>query len=432
MIKRKFRMPEKKVTNKIIDLSMEQSLQNIYIPVASTGASKIELQVADGEEVKVGSLIAIQTEPYYHYIYSSVSGRVSGFETRYSPLNGRSVKHVHLVNDFKYTTIKKEPFDYLTASEEEILARIKEAGIVGLGGAGFPTYKKYENTEKIDTILVNGMECEWYTFIDSLLTVDYLEQLLTGTAILVKLSGANKGIIALPNNNLLVKFLNSNRELVKQYSKLEVRIIKEYYPYGYEKILIEKILDRQYEYLPYEAGVIVNNIKTVLSINRAITEGLMPTNSYVAINGDGIKSSGNFLVPNGTLYSAIIDELYGYKAEEVVISVGGVLTGNPALNDTFTINHPISNISVMKKLKHVVEACIRCGSCSNVCPVGLQPIEIKNAVESKDNVRLKKLDPRKCCECGLCSYVCPSKIEVTKGVKRGKIQLNLLARDVKK
>lgn len=403
-----------------IDLS--DKIAKVYIPTVSPNAKDIELYVKEGDKVKVGSKIGCRLD-FYVPIYSSVSGVIVGKEVRYNAAIGRPVNHIVIENDFKYE--KEEVLKKVTleSSKEEIFAAIKEAGLVGLGGAGFPTYVKYNNPNGIHTLLINAVECEPY------LTTDYhsiktdTAYLLTGAQLLKKALGANEAVIAFKVNkpDMKAKIL----ELLPEYEGIRIVEVPDVYPMGWERTLIKQVFKKTYDRLPSEVGVVVNNAQTVIALCHALLDGEVLSKRLVTVSGDGVANPNNVLCPIGTLAYELIGACGSYTDEEIHLIPGGPMCGKAALKADFPIAPQMGSLTVLKYVKYFQQACLRCGECTMHCPAGLQPVEIQIAVKKGDVDRMLALDAKSCVECGMCSYVCPSHIEVTDNIKKAKLQIRL-------
>ncbi len=410
-------------TKDIITITNKDVIGKVYIQVVSPNGADMLVHVQDGEQVKVGTKLA-ERKDFYVPVYSPVSGKVLGKEMRYSSSIGRPVQHLVIENDLKDEKLEGalKKVD-LSATREEIVSAIKEAGIVGLGGAGFPTYVKYNGVNGIKTVLINGVECEPY------LTTDYKSMqinrdlLLKGVQYLMKASGAENAIIAFKEHKVEVKA--KIEEVLSSYPNISIREVSDKYPMGWERVLIHQVFNKDYDRLPAEIGVVVNNAQTAIAVADALMNGNPITHRIVTVSGDAIKNPANVLVPVGTVVSGIINELGGYLVDDVNILAGGPMTSKAAMNDSFVITHPTGGLTVMKHRVIESEACLRCGRCIAVCPASIQPVEIMIAVKSKNTDRLVALETNRCIECGMCSYICPSKIEVTDFVRKAKLQLKI-------
>ena len=410
----------------ILELEKEK-VEKVYLPLLSPNGKEIELCVAEGDNVLVGTKYGTRTD-FYVPQYSPVSGKVLGKEKRYSAIVGRPIDHLVIENDFAYTeaenVLKVVSID---DSKEVIFEAIKEAGLVGLGGAGFPTYVKYNNPQNIDAIIVNAVECEPYLTTDFFATQQEPEMLCKAVQFLIKVSGASKAIIAYKQHKNVEKepIEAALEAVVGNYPNVELRRVPDVYPMGWERLLVKTVTGKEYNFLPSEAGVIVNNVQTVIALGHALLEGKPLTRKLVTVSGDGIASPCNIWCPIGTPAKTLIDACGGYTAEDVNVVPGGPMCGRAALKDEFPINAQMGAICVFKYKPIKAVACLRCGACSDHCPMGLQPVELQIALKQKDTDRMAKLKGHLCMSCGMRSYICPSKIDVTGNMNKMKLQLKI-------
>ena len=403
-----------------IDLS--DKIGKVYFPVVSPNGKEIELYVKEGDKVKVGTKLGCRLD-FYVPIYSSVSGVVVAKEVLFNAAIGRPVSHIVIENDFKYE--KEEVLNKVTleSSKEEIFAAIKEAGLVGLGGAGFPTYIKYNNPNGIHTLLINAVECEPYLTTDYHTIKEDTAYLLKGAQLLKKALGANEAIIAfkVKKDDMKAKIL----ELLPEYEGIRVIEVPDVYPMGWERTLIKQVFKKTYDRLPSEVGVVVNNAQTVIALGHALLDGEVLSKRLVTVSGNGVANPNNVICPIGTSAIELIAACGGYTDEDINLIPGGPMCGKAVVKDEFPIAPQIGSLTVLKHVQQVQQACLRCGECTMHCPAGLQPVEIQIAVKKGDVDRMLALDAKSCVECGMCSYVCPSHIEVTDNIRKAKLQIRL-------
>lgn len=409
----------------IIILEGEPALGKIYLPALQGNGRPIDYTVSEGDVVKKGQRIGLN-QGFYVPVFAPVSGKILAKETRYSASVGRPIPHIVIENDFKYTEAQDlKVYDFASLEKEQIIAAIKEAGIVGLGGAGFPTYIKYEGCKNIEIVLINGCECEPYLTTDYERMIQATDKLMKGMLLLKEASSAKKVYLAIKKGKPELKA--KLEQEIKNYENIELKLVDDVYPIGWERSLIRAIFKKEYVTLPSEVGVIVNNSQTAIAVAEALLEGKPITQRLVTVSGAAIKNSANVLVPVGTPVDKIIEKLGGYTEENVVLLAGGPMTSKGQMNDKFVIERPMGGLSVLKHVTYHEDPCLRCGECTLNCPARLQPVEIKDAVIAKDLVQIKALKADKCVECGMCSYVCPSNIEVTDYMRKAKLQLRVAA-----
>lgn len=400
----------------------ENKITSIFIPVVSPNGAGIDFFVKEGDQVSVGTLIG-RRKDFYVPIYSSVSGIVKGRVSRYNPLVGRTTEHIEIANDFKKTRAKLLKTISFDSDAKEIIAAIKEAGIVGLGGAGFPAYFKYENSSNIDTVIINGVECEPYLSTDYKLLQYHALDVIKGGELLRLAAQADQAIIVLKKNKTaLVEVLKKHLE---DFPHMVIRLVQDIYPMGWERALVKRILNRTYNDFPKEAHVIVNNVATAMATAQALLDGEPLTHRTITISGNAITQAVNIRAPIGTPISQIVEEVGGYTTDEVIAFTGGPMTSRPVSDDSYVLQASMNGYTAVKPVSYHSVPCLRCGACNAACPVGIQPIEIKLALDSNNTDRLMKLNVNRCVECGICSYVCPSFIEVADAVIRAKIRVRL-------
>jgi electron transport complex protein RnfC len=390
----------------------------VYFPTMSPNKKTIEYLVKPGDYVFEGQKIGYRTD-FYVPIYSSVSGTVLENEKIFSAQIGTLIPHVVIESDGKHQLAEPLKTVTLNNTKEEIFEAIKESGMVGMGGAGFPTYIKYLTDKPIDTIIANGVECEPFLTTDFVSAIKEADELLGGLELLMKASGAKKAIIAIKvhkeeERDAINKFL-------PEHPNITLIELPDLYPMGWEKVLIEETLGRTYEKLPADCGCIVNNTQTIISLYKILTTGRPVTKRLVTVSGDAIRNPSNVYINIGTLADSLISACGGYlEAGEISLIPGGPMCSKAATNDAFPMLLQMGSLTILKYKKLRVDACLRCGSCTSHCPAHLQPVEIKRAFDSKNVDRMIALNTMACVECGTCSFVCPSHIELTDYIKKSK------------
>ena len=390
--------------------------KKVYIPLISGNDTNITILVNKGEYVYKGSIVGKRKGDFRIPIHASISGTVLDFEER-TCYNGEKVKCVVIENDFKEKieqklSIKKSINQY---SKEEFLELLKENGIVGMGGAGFPTYVKYES-KNINTLIVNAVECEPYIMADYALAKAKCEEILETIDAILEINKINEAIIAIKKENVVLKQIFDN--FIGTYLKIKIKLVPNVYPIGWEKALIKQITGKDYDNYPSDIGIIVNNISTIYAIYEALKYNKPLIERIVTFSGEGLEEPHNVLVKIGTAVSEVLKELK-IKQDRIIVA-GGPMMGtkvedlviSPNLNCVLALNDNIT----------LATPCIKCGKCVNVCPVKLSPVLIMKAKykNEKDIKKFKSLRPEKCIGCGLCSYICPAKLFVRERVKEAK------------
>lgn len=379
--------------------------------------------VKKGDHVLAGQLIAEASGFVSANIHASVSGIVKCIEQRLTS-SGSKVISIVIENDNKYEEIKynanKKSISELT--KDEIYEAIKSAGIVGMGGAGFPTNVKLspKNPDEIEYIIVNASECEPYLTSDYRRIMDDADKVIEGLKIALRLFTNAKGIIAVEDNKPeAIKLL---RERLKDDdSGITVNPMKTKYPEGAERQLIYANTGRYInsKMLPADAGCIVHNVDTVYSICEAVREGKPLIERLVTITGDAVENPVNMLVKIGTNYQELIDAAGGFKEEPAKIISGGPMMGKAIYNTDIPVTKSTSAILCMTKdevAEYEPSACIRCGRCIDVCPGRIMPNKLAKLAEQNNIEEFLKYNGMECCECGCCSYVCPAKRHLTQTI----------------
>jgi len=398
----------------------------VYIPLMNGFSTNIEVLVSEGDHVKVGTLVAKRNDNLIVPMFSSVSGVVTGKQTMMHAIL-KPIEHLVIENDGKYEFEQSfAPIDYKKASREELVDFMMNAGIVGCGGAGFPSYIKYKNPTGIHTLIINAVECEPYITADFRHIELSMDDLILGTKAMLKMSNAKKALIAIKSNKkeLIVKL----KTALAGSPDVQVAEVPDVYPMGWERTLVFELTKKRYDRLPSEVGVVCNNATTAIAFAEALRLGKPLVEKIITISGDGIKNPANVSVPVGVKTSEIVEKLGGYTADEVLVIAGGPMMGKTIPNDSFVVTPYGNAVTILKTQKINDVACLRCGRCNDTCPAGLLPVRINNAEKANDIETLEKLRSDQCIECGLCSYVCPSKLDVTEGVRRAKRLMQLRAK----
>lgn len=310
-------------------------------------------------------------------------------------------------------------------SQEEVFNAIKELGIIGLGGSGFPTYIEYSHPQNIETVLINGVECEPSLASDHLTMKRDIKALFDGTQYLMKAAGAKNVIIAIKEHKPdLMELLV---EETKNYSNVEPREAPDRYPMGWERVLVETVFKKEFDKLPAEIGVIVNNSSTAIALSKRIRNGGPITHGVVTLSGNGLKNLQNIEVAIKTPVNYIIEKLGGYIDDDCdgFLVGGGPMTGKSVVNDTFVICSHNNAITVTKKENIQPLSYLKCGERTLHCPAHLRPIRIMQGEKAGNVGLIGKLNVERCVECGMCTYICPSKIEVTDMVVKAKCRCQL-------
>ncbi|WP_313154717.1 electron transport complex subunit RsxC [Lacrimispora sp.] len=379
--------------------------------------------VAAGDQVLVGQKIGEPGGFISACVISSVSGTVKTIEPRLVA-NGSMVQSIIIENDGKYQTVDgfgKER-DPKTLSKEEIRNLVKEAGVVGLGGAGFPTHVKLapKDESKLDTIIVNGAECEPYLTSDYRMMLEEPESIIKGLNIILQLFDNAKGVIAIESNK--PEAIKLMTELIKDEPRITVCPLQTKYPQGGERTLIYAVTGRKINstMLPADAGCMVDNVDTVISIYNAVAKSIPLIRRIITVTGDAVANPQNYNVRTGTSYSELLEASGGFKTEPEKVISGGPMMGQALFDFNIPVTKTSSALTCMTKDEvagNAPTACIRCGRCVKVCPGNIVPQLIMEAAERSDMERFVKLNGMECCECGCCAYICPARRPLTQAFK---------------
>lgn len=418
--------PEKKELSKDSPIEFPPEPERVIIPLSQHTGAPCKPAVNVGDLVKKGQLIGTPEGFVSAAVHSSVSGKVLSIETVQLP-TGRYSQAVVIENDKQneWANLKDNP-DYMKLSPEELKEKIKDAGIVGLGGAAFPTHVKLSPPKEkpIDVVILNGAECEPYLTADYRLMIEKTEEVVEGLKILMKILQVKRGIIGIEDNkpDAILKM----REAVKGFEDVEVWALKVKYPQGAEKMLIKATTGREVppRGLPMDVGVVVQNIGTAFAIYEAVRFGKPLIERVVTITGEGIKNPKNLMVKIGTPVSALIEHCGGFTDGVGKIIAGGPMMGFALLGLDYPVTKGTSGILVLPETEvvHVddFKPCIRCGRCVDACPMGLIPSMLSILGEKGFYEEMKEYNLFDCFECGTCAFVCPSKRPIVHFVRLGK------------
>ncbi len=398
--------------------------QKVYLPLIQHLGKMCNPEVKVGDTVSLGQRIASVAAHVYAPIHASLSGKVIAIQDWPHPVLGRA-KAVVIEGDGRddqsvFGLKERQEVDKLTP--QDIRKIVLDAGIVGMGGASFPTHIKLNPPQPVDTLIINGAECEPYLTADARLMVEKAAEISLGITLVAKCLGAQKIYIGIEENK---------PEAIKAFSKIsgiKVKVLKSEYPQGGEKQLIQNILGKEIPRakLPFDIGVVVQNVATVYAIYEAVYKGKPLIERIVTVTGSCVENPKNLLVRLGTPIKNLIEFCGPLREEPAKIIIGGPMMGIAQYTDEVPIIKSSGGLLLMnKKEAKVLEEgpCIRCAACVRGCPVGLMPCQINLASEKTLWSLAKEHGALDCIECGICNFVCPSNRRLLQTIKRAKLEV---------
>ncbi|MDY6795332.1 MAG: electron transport complex subunit RsxC [Actinomycetota bacterium] len=409
--------------------------ERVVIPLQQHIGTPCKPRVKKGDEVGVGTLIGDAEAYVSSPVHSSVSGKVAQVAPQPHPLGGDKLA-VIIENDGLYTPDPslRAPYPWREMPPEEIRKAVRSAGIVGMGGATFPTHVKLSppSDSPIDTVIINGSECEPYLTSDFRLLVEEADLVVEGLNIIMKAVGAGKGIVAIADKKIEAI---ENVEATARGTGIEVFPLKTRYPAGAEKVLITNVLGREVPSggLPMNVGVVVNNVGTSHAMAHYFAAGLPLVERVVTVNGSAVVNPSNLMIPLGTSFSAAVEACGGFREPPGKVIMGGPMMGLAQ----YTLDVPVIKGTSGILALSVEEAgyriptepiCIRCGRCVDACPMNLVPTYLASYTHAGKWDELRRFNILDCIECGCCTYVCPTKNPIVQLVKTGKAELARMKR----
>ena len=386
---------------------------DVVLPLGQHIGAPAQPIVSKGDQVLVGQKVAEAGGFVSANIFSSVSGTVKAIEPRMTPA-GAKVNSIVIENDgeFKEAAFKAKPYDQM--SKDDVLAAIKEAGIVGLGGAGFPTHVKLapKDPDAIEYIIVNGAECEPYITADYRRMLEYTEDLVSGMKVILSLFPNARGVFAVEDNKK--DCIEKLQKAVAGEPRIDVKALMTKYPQGAERQLIYAVTKRAINstMLPADAGCIVDNVETLIGIHNAVIKGKPLMERVVTVSGDAVEKPGNFMAPFGINHRELVEAAGGLKAEPQKLISGGPMMGFAMVTMDAPVTKTSSSILLFKEdvvAKSLETACINCGRCVEICPSRIIPSRLADFSKRKDEASFVAWNGLECVECGSCSFVCPAK-----------------------
>jgi len=418
------------------ELSMDSAIKSIgasdimVYPLSQHIGAPAKPVVSAGERVLKGQLIADSDGLISSPVHSAVSGTVIAVEKRLT-VEGTKQDCIVVENDGLYETVSGfgEDRDADNLSEKEIIEIIRDAGIVGLGGAGFPTHVKLspKNAQGIDTLIINGSECEPYLTSDYRMLLEKSTEIIDGIKAMLKLFPNAEAVVAIENNK--PDAIKLFEEKTAGIEKINVLTLKTKYPQGGERQLIYSVTGRKInsKMLPADAGCIVVNVSTCFAVYEAVYKNMPQIHKVLTITGEAAKSPCNLDVPVGMSFSDVLEAAGGAYDEVVKFISGGPMMGSAMSSLDVPVVKTSSSILAFSKDDVAAlpqSACIHCGRCAAACPEFLIPQMLAKSVKANDFDKFESLGGMECIGCGCCVYVCPAKIPLTQMFKLGKAKIN--------
>lgn len=401
----------------------------VFIPLQQHIGAPSEPTVQPGDEVKIGDRLSEPKGFVSVPVHASVSGKVVKIEDYPHPL-GTRMPVVVIENDGQDTLSDaiKPVENYLELPADELRNRIRDAGIAGMGGATFPTHVKLSPPEDkpIDTLIINGAECEPYLTADHRLMVEYPDDILKGVQILQKILNVKKTYIGIEKNK--PDALRILAEKASSFGNIEVVGLKVKYPQGAEKQLIKALTGREVPTggLPMDVGCLVQNVGTVRAVYLAVSQGIPLYERVVTVTGPGVKEPKNLWVRIGTPFRDVIEFCGGYADGVSKLIMGGPMMGIAQYTDEVPVIKGTSGILVLTEEQtptYEIRPCIGCARCVDSCPMGLMPTTLAQLVDFEDLTEAEKLGVLDCIECGTCTFVCPARRQLLQSIRYGKYQI---------
>lgn len=422
-------LPHHKNTAESISVVMPPP-ERVVIPMQQHIGAPCEPLVKKGDTVYVGTKIGDTEQFVSAPIHSSVSGTVSGIGTLLLP-SGQTCQTVIIESDGMMTPDPElRPVTVETA--DDLVKAARDSGLVGLGGAGFPAHIKLRKKEgmALDTLIINGAECEPFITSDYREIMEHTENILEGIYLIKSLLRIKKVIICVEDNKpkaieALYRIAADKRDV---NNSVRLMRLKSHYPQGAEKVIIYSATGRRVPpgKLPSDVGCIVMNITSVSALNKYITTGMPLVSKTVTVDGRAIREPQNVIVPIGTSVKDVLEFCGGFKRAPRKILYGGPMMGTALLNTDMPVikqNNALIAMSRKQSKKQKETQCIRCGRCAAACPMRIQPLEIEAAFRNGDIGEVRKLNADYCMECGCCAYVCPAKRNLTQTMRMAKAEL---------
>ncbi len=428
MLKRVLHPPDFKESTQGLPIKEIPMPNEVILPLSQHTGAPARAKVSVGDKVRAGTLVAGADVYVSAPVHSSISGEVAAIEARPHPLFGQ-YQAIVIKSDGRglLDSAIKDREDVDSLSADGLKKIIRSCGIVGLGGAAFPTHVKLSPPKEkpLDTFIVNGAECEPYLTADHRLMLEKANEIIAGMKVAMKALGVSQGIVAIEENKPdaigLFKKLTDGQ-------KIKLAVLKSFYPQGAEKQMIKAILNREVPPggLPFDVGLVVNNVATCFAVYEAVYKNKPLYERIISVSGSIIRNPGNLRVRIGSKVKDIIDACGGLTEEPAKVILGGPMMGIAQYALDVPVIKGTSGIIVFSRKEvrpFASQPCIRCGKCLQVCPMGLNPSAIAQAIEKGRFDLAQEEHVLDCIECGICSYVCPGNRNIVALVKLAKEKL---------
>lgn len=422
---------ENKITAEVATTPAALPKQAVY-PLSQHIGAPAKAVVAKGDKVKVGTLIAEAGGFVSAPIYSAVSGTVLKVDTAPDATGYRVPVIIIKVegDEWEETIDRSDTLETLAAhpelTPEEIVERIKKAGVTGMGGAGFPTFIKLcpPPTAKAECVIINAVECEPYITSDYRLMMEHADEIIVGLELLMKAAKVTRGYIGIETNKpAAIKLLAAK---TAERSDIEVVPLKQRYPQGGEKQLVDAVIRRQVPAppaIPVNVGAIVQNVGTAFAVYQAVMKNKPLFERYTTVTGKHLANPGNFLVRMGTPFIDLINACGGMPEGDNKVLAGGPMMGKALSSLDTPVCKGTNSITIIAEDEAVrknPDPCIRCAKCVSACPMGLEPFLLATASSMKKWELVEKEDITSCIECGSCQFTCPSHRPILDNIRLGK------------
>ena len=388
--------------------------------------------VQKGDAVKVGTLIAEAGGFVSAPIFSSVSGTVFKIEDVIDATGYRKPSIIIKVegDEWEESIDRSDKLETLEAhpelTAEQIIKRVKDAGVTGMGGAGFPTFIKLTPppTAKAECVIINGVECEPYITSDYRLMLEHADEILVGLQLLMKAVNVDKGYIGIEDNK--PKAIELFEQKTANMNGIEIVPLAKKYPQGGEKQLVDAVIRRQVPAppaIPVNVGAVVQNVGTAFAVYQAVMKNKPLFERYTTVTGKQVKNPGNFLVRMGTPMSQLIDACGGLPEGDNKILAGGPMMGKALLNTEVPICKGTNSVTILTDddaHRKEAQTCIRCAKCVSACPMGLEPYLLSTLSSMKNWEKVEAEDITSCIECGSCQFTCPAHRPLLDNIRLGK------------